>query len=750
MADGRVIIDTEVDSSGAEKDVGKLGNKLTKVGSTMAKGVGVALKGTAVAIGTTATAIGALGAQSVKLYSEYEQLVGGVDTLFKESSKQVQKYAENAYKTAGISANKYMDTVTSFSASLISSVGGDTKKAADLANVALTDMSDNANKMGTSMDTVIETYQSLAKGNYAMLDNLKLGYGGTKSEMERLIKDAAKLDKSVDANSMSYGNMVKAIHAVQTQMGITGTTAKEASTTIQGSIGMMSAAWDNFLTGMADPNQDFDALVGNLIDSVVTVGENLIPRIQGMLPQLVNGLTQLLNSLIPMIPPIIQQLLPALINGAITLLNGLIAMAPQMLPIIANLGMQLIMQLVTSILAMLPQILDLGLQLIGQLVLGLAQATPQVIDAIIECVFGLIDAIIENLPMLVEAGLELVIALAEGLVEAIPNIVEKIPILIENLLSKITELLPKIIEAGIELFTSLVEQMPVIITSICDAIPKIIDAIVSNIESLVPLIIDAGVKLFVALVKNLPLIIATSCEATGKIIASILTALMDAVPRFHKAGYDLLVGILGKIGEACIWIGGKMKSVVNAIKNAITNKISEFASIGKNIVNGLWNGILSMKDTITKNVSNFFSGIVNSAKEKLGIHSPSKVFYEIGNFLVQGAINGISSMLNDAKNMAETLGQTIYQAANDQLAKNPLSVKGSFYDEAQLNKQIKDISVNNASLMKQVAFSQASSSGMSGVNVEQVINVNQSVSTPDELARAMRLEARYNPALGLI
>lgn len=481
--------------------------------------------------------------------------------------------------------------------------------------------------------------------------------------MQRLLKDAEELTgKKFDISN--FGDITQAIHAIQTEMGITGTTAKEASSTIQGSVGQMKSAWENFLTGMADPNSNFESLVSNLINSVVTVGENLMPTIQTMLPQLINGLTQLMNSLIPMIPSILQQLLPALVNGAITLLNGLIAMAPQMLPIIANLGMQLVMQLVTSILDMLPQILDLGLQMITQLVLGLAQATPQVIDAIIECVFGLIDAIINNLPLLVEAGLELIIALAEGLVEAIPKIVEKIPILIENLLSKITQLLPKIIEAGIELFTSLVEQMPVIITSICNAIPKIIDAIVSNIESLVPLLVDAGVKLFVALVQNLPVIIATSYKATGKIIASILTALMDALPRLHKAGYDLLVGILGKIGEAAKWIGGKVKTIVTAMKEAITSKIKEFTTIGKQIVEGVWQGIKGMKDTITKNVKNFFGGIVDSAKEKLGIHSPSKVFEKtVGENIALGVIKGMKNKYKNVKLSAKEMANLIYESA---------------------------------------------------------------------------------------
>jgi hypothetical protein len=294
MADGKVVIDTEVDSSGAEKSVGKLSKGLTS-----------ALKGTAVAIGSTATAIGVLGTQSVKLYSEYEQLVGGVDTLFKNSSKQVQKYASESFKTAGLSANEYMETVTSFSASMLQSLNGDTKKTAEYSNRAIIDMSDNANKMGTSMEMIQNAYQGFAKQNYTMLDNLKLGYGGTQKEMQRLLDDASKISgQKYDLSN--FADITEAIHVIQTEMGITGTTSKEAASTIQGSVGMMKSAWENFLTGMADPNQDFDALLGNLIDSVVTVGENLIPRIQMMLPRLVEGLVALVNSLVPQIPSILQ------------------------------------------------------------------------------------------------------------------------------------------------------------------------------------------------------------------------------------------------------------------------------------------------------------------------------------------------------------------------------------------------------------------------------------------------------------
>lgn len=271
----------------AEQSSSKFGNFLGKVGGVATKiaGVGVA------ALGAVATGLGALTKQSVEAYADYEQLVGGVETLFKDSSKKVLEYANNAYKTAGLSANQYMDTVTGFSASLLQGLGGDTEKAAEIANLAVTDMADNANKMGTSMESIQNAYQGFAKQNYTMLDNLKLGYGGTASEMARLINDSGVLGDTVkitaqDVNDVSFDKMIEAIHKVQDNLDITGTTSKEASTTIQGSIGMMKSAWENFLTGMADPDQDFDALLENLVDSVVTVADNLIPRIAETLPRL--------------------------------------------------------------------------------------------------------------------------------------------------------------------------------------------------------------------------------------------------------------------------------------------------------------------------------------------------------------------------------------------------------------------------------------------------------------------------------
>ena len=281
-------------------------------------------------------AIGKMISDSVNAGGALQQSLGGIETLFKDIADKVKTYAAQAYKTAGLSANDYMESTTSFAASLLSSVSQDTDAAAQLANMAMVDMSDNANKMGASMQDIQNAYQGFAKQNYTMLDNLKLGYGGTASEMARLINDSGVLGDTVEVtadtvNDVSFDKIIEAIHVIQDNMDITGTTAKEASTTIQGSIGMMKSAWTNFLTGMADPDQDFDALLGNLVDSVVTVADNLIPRITATLPRIVQGISKLIQSLAPHIPPLLEQLIPALIKGAIQIVAVLIKDLPNIL-----------------------------------------------------------------------------------------------------------------------------------------------------------------------------------------------------------------------------------------------------------------------------------------------------------------------------------------------------------------------------------------------------------------------------------
>lgn len=371
-------------------------------------GLATAAKVGAAAVGAAATGIAALTKNALNNYAEYEQLVGGVDTLFKDSSAKVQEYAANAYKTAGLSANEYMDTVTSFSASLLQSLGGDTEAAADMANVAITDMADNANKMGTDMASIQNAYQGFAKQNYTMLDNLKLGYGGTKEEMQRLINHANELNASqgkyTDYSIESYADIVSAIHDVQVEMGIYGTTAKEASTTIQGSVSSMKAAWGNLLVGIADDNADFKTLTEQFVDSLVTVGENIIPRIN----IIIQGLTQLITEASQTIIPMAVQIL----------------------------------------LENLPSIVAAGMDLIIALVSGILDNIDMLIDCVLEMVDVIVDKLIDNLPKLVEGGIRLIAALASGLIRAIPNLVSKIPQIISSIVIGIINGIPAIFDVG--------------------------------------------------------------------------------------------------------------------------------------------------------------------------------------------------------------------------------------------------------------------------------------------------------------
>lgn len=371
-------------------------------------GLATAAKVGAAAVSAAATGIAVLTKNALNNYAEYEQLVGGVDTLFKDSSAKVQEYAANAYKTAGLSANEYMDTVTSFSASLLQSLGGDTEAAADMANVAITDMSDNANKMGTDMASIQNAYQGFAKQNYTMLDNLKLGYGGTKEEMQRLIDDANALNaaqgKYTNYSIESYADIVSAIHDVQVEMGIYGTTADEASTTIQGSVSSMKAAWVNLLVGIADDNANFKTLTEQFVDSLVTVGENIIPRIN----IIIQGLTQLITEASQTIIPLAVQIL----------------------------------------LENLPSIVAAGMDLIIALVSGILDNIDMLIDCVLEMVDVIVDKLIDNLPKLIDGGIRLIAALANGLIRAIPNLVSKIPQIISSIVKGLISGIPAIFDVG--------------------------------------------------------------------------------------------------------------------------------------------------------------------------------------------------------------------------------------------------------------------------------------------------------------
>jgi hypothetical protein len=415
---GKIIIEDDE----AHGKLGKIGEKASGIAGkfgTMAKAVGTA---TVAAVGAAATAVGAIAKEAIESYADYEQLVGGVETMFGNSADRVIQYAEQAYKSAGMSANEYMETVTGFSASLISSLGGNTVAAAEYADMAITDMSDNANKMGTSMESIQNAYQGFAKQNYTMLDNLKLGYGGTQSEMLRLVNDAAKLDGAIAKNNLSFANIVQAIHVVQDQMGITGTTATEASMTISGSIGAMKSAWSNLVTGIADDNANMTELIDNLVGTIVGdengeggVINNIIPRIE----QSLEGVGHLVDKMVPIIiekvPTLVNEWLPKILQSGVSMVQSILDGMLQNSGSITTGAVSTIMTFVNGILDNLPQILVSAVMLIGEFAAGLIQALPEILAKIPEIIVEIWNAFQANADVFLEIGRSIVVGIWEGI-----------------------------------------------------------------------------------------------------------------------------------------------------------------------------------------------------------------------------------------------------------------------------------------------------------------------------------------------
>lgn len=575
-----------LDTSGYENGLDNASGKASGFADKLKRGLATAAKVGAAALTAAATGMAALTKASIAQYAEYEQLVGGVDTLFKTASDKVQEYAANAYKTVGMSANEYMDTVTSFSASLLQSLGGDTEKAAQKADQAITDMADNANKMGTGMEMIQNAYQGFAKQNYTMLDNLKLGYGGTKEEMERLLADAEKLSgQKFDISS--YSDIVDAIHVVQTEMGITGTTAKEAASTIQGSVSEAKSAWSNLITGIAADNADLDTLIGNFVSSVETAAGNIIPRVSVMLGGISQVVTSASTTIIPMVITTITDNLPALLQAAVALVGAL--------------GQ--------GIIDSLPAITQAAIDILFFLANGLIENLPTLIDGIVQVTLTIVQMLTspDFLTQLIETAILLIMTLAQGLIDAIPQLIAAVPMIIGNLLAAIIVELPNIIQMGIDLLFALIDGIIKCIPELVAAVPTLIIAFVNGI------------------VNNLDKIIL----AAPQIIVSLITGIIGAIPELIAA----------------------VPRVIAAIADTIRNY--DWGGIGRNIVQGLKDGIAGMWDNIKDWFNEKVNSLVGGVKRILGIHSPSKVFAGIGGFMAEGLGEGFSDEFAAVKNDIE-------------------------------------------------------------------------------------------------
>lgn len=623
---GRIALKGQAET---EDGLDSVAGKASGVGQALLKGIGTFAKWGAAAATAAATATAALVKSAVTAYSDYEQLVGGVETLFKDSASEVQKYAANAYQTAGLSANEYMETVTGFSASLLQSLDGDTKAAAEKANVAITDMSDNANKMGTSMESIQNAYQGFAKQNYTMLDNLKLGYGGTKEEMQRLLEDAEKLSgQKFDLSS--YADIVDAIHVVQTEMGITGTTAKEAATTIQGSVNMTKAAWQNLVVGIADDTQDFDVLVNNFVESVTTAGNNILPRVEIAL----KGVGTLVEKLAPIIaktvPNIVSTTLPSMIKAGTSmiraLLDGLLKAVPELIPCFKDIINQLIEvivdnlpliieaavtiagAIVSGLVEALPDILTAGIQLIQSLAQGLTNGIPNILSTAIDIVSKLAMTFYKNEPQIIQTGLQLLLGLVKGILQAVPQLLSVLPDIINQGVESLLSEIPMIIECGIELLTSLVDALPQIIQSIVAVLPQIISSIIEALLSHIDEIIQAGIKLLVALIDALPQIIDTICKALPQIIEGITGALLDHIDDIIAAGVELFMALVTNLPQIIVSIAGKVPQIITGIVSAIGQCLGEMWEAGKRLMNKLWQGLKE----VAPNIASWFKDFLHN------------------------------------------------------------------------------------------------------------------------------------------
>ena len=668
-------------------------NSASKMSSVM-KGIGSSAikvgKGLAVAGAAAATAVTALVSKSVGAFADYEQLTGGVETLFGAGGRSVEEYAQSvgksvsdiqgkydslmsaqnavlenankAYMTAGMSANEYMDTVTGFSASLISSLGGDTNKAADYANSALVDMSDNANKMGTDMESIKNAYQGFAKQNYTMLDNLKLGYGGTQEEMKRLLSDAEKLTGQ-RYNISSFADITQAIHAIQTQMDITGTTAKEASTTISGSWGSLKAAFQNVLVGLTTGEDMFDQSLDALINTAVTFGQNIIPAIKGAL----SGVGYLIEGLAPVIgetiPPLINDLAPTLANSAVSLIsslvNGLTQNATQFSECLSN----MIIVAVAGISTVVPQLLDAASKIVSNLMQGLTNSMPQIVNGAVTLIEGLVDGLVDNVPLLVMGAVQLVASLANGLIANLPRIIDAGVNLITGIVSASYSMMPQIIQNGMQLVVNLAVGLVRAIPQLIAALPRITGAIVKEFKSVNWF--DLGLQLIKSIWEGIKSIgsemwngvkektselwggvknvvseklnnIKSAYDAHGGGLKGATFAAIEGVKEYYRTGYDAINQLTGgKLGEVVNAVGEKMEVVKGKFSEAFGNVKNTVMTIFENIKNGIVEKITAAVDTV-KNVFTKISDTVSSVWDKIKSLLKAPKIVQTGTVTVMG------------------------------------------------------------------------------------------------------------------
>ena len=606
---GAVKYRVELDDSGLDKEVDKTESKLSsKFGSAakgLAAGVGAAAVG-AVAAGTSAV-IGLVKTAS-DAYGDFEQLSGGIETLFGDSADTVMQNAEKAFKTAGMSMNDYMETSIQSAAALINSLDGDQAEAARLMDMSITDMSDNVNKMGTDMEAVQNAYRGFSRGNFTMLDNLALGFAGTKEGMQQLL-DAAQQISGVEYDISSYSDIVEAIHVVQTEMGITGTTAEEASSTLQGSLSSMQAAWENLTTGLADPDADIGVLIGNMVDSAKTFLANLIPIISQALEGIAQAVAELAPVLADELPALFENTLPVLIESGMTavkaLTEGIIKAIPSLLPTVTK----LIVDLAKMIIEMLPDIIEAGLQVILALALGIAEALPDLIPTIVDVVLTIVEALIDNVDLLIDAAIALIIGLAEGLINALPKLIEKAPVIIEKLIQALIRNAPKLAMAALQVIIELAK------------------ALITNL----PKIVEAGWQIITSVIKGIGEYLSKLPEYGKQIINTIWDGIKSLDPvqwgkDMIQSFIDGIMGMIGSVGDAVGSVASTVKSFLG-FSEPDKGPLSDFHTFAPDMVDLFAEGIDQNAQKVTDAVEGLAGDVAMGFNSDINYNVPDLAGY---------------------------------------------------------------------------------------------------------------------------
>ena len=696
-SDGTLKFDTSLDTGGLQSGMGK-------VASVAQQALGVF---TGQMMTRAVDALANLGKSALDSVGQLEQNVGGVETLFGDAADAVIASADRAYQTAGMSANDYMSTVTSFSASLLQSLGGNTEEAAKVADMAIIDMADNANKMGTSMDMIQNAYQGFAKQNYTMLDNLKLGYGGTKTEMERLLADAEKLTGvKYDINNLN--DVYQAIHAVQEEMGITGTTAKEAASTLEGSMASAKAAWDNFMNGSGDADQ--------LADAFATAADNIVKNLAEIIPRFAETLPALGGAIIAQIPGLVVAIVPAVLSAGQSVLKQL---QDAVLDFDFAGTADKVVQMITGFIEGdgLGSLLDTLATIFTGIVNGISSMLPSLLPALIELISYVVTSLLDQLPAILDCALELILGLAQGILAALPVLIEALPEVISSIVEFLISAVPQIIDAGIELLMALVDALPVIIDALVDALPQIIKATVTALIAAAPQIAKAGIKLLGALIEAIPVIVVELAEAVPDIVAAIIDVLAELpgligevfaeiVTDLVEWGQQMLSNasmamsnMLSQVNSIIQELPGKIwthlvntvnkvvawgQQMVSNASTAASNMLSKVSSTLQQLPGKVWDYLSQAAQKVVTwgtqlaqkgaaAATQLFNSIVN------GLSSLPSKMAEIGSNIVSGIWNGISSGWNWLTNKVSNLASSLLDAAKDALGIN--SPSKEFADE---------------------------------------------------------------------